>query len=107
MLHRRDAMLKLGQVGLGALTLPDLMRAESLAATRPVPPGGGSARSCILIYLWGGPPQQDMWDMKPNSAEGIRSQFSPISTVVPGIHVCEHLPRFAQHADKTAIIRSL
>ena len=106
MLHRRDAMIRLGRLGLGAVTLPGLLRAEHARAV-----GGtsrsGTAKSCILIYLWGGPPQQDMWDMKPLSADGIRSQFQPISTVVPGIDVCEHMPLFARHTDKTAIIRSL
>ncbi len=109
MLHRRDAMLRLGQFGLGALTLPQLLRAEKLrAATRtPARRTSARARSCILIYLWGGPPQQDLWDMKPNSPTAMRSLFSPIATAVPGIDVCEHLPSFARHTDKVAIIRSL
>lgn len=113
MLHRRDAMIRLGQVGVGALTLPELLRAEQ---ARPATISGsgsssgkrsGRAKSCILIYLWGGPPQQDMWDMKPDSADGIRSQFQPIPTVVPGIDVCEHLPQFAKHTDKMAFVRSV
>ena len=108
MLHRRDAMMRLGQVGLGAMTLPSLLRAESAQrAARPTVIGGGKAKSCILIYLWGGPPQQDMWDFKPNAPEGIRSHFQPIDTVVPGIQICEHMPRIAQHTDKFAIVRSL
>jgi len=107
MLHRRDAMLRLGQVGLGALTLPELLRGErSQAAERPRR-AAGTAKSCILVYLWGGPPQQDMWDMKPAAPTGIRSLFRPIHTVVPGIDVCEHMPLFARHTDKTAIVRSL
>jgi hypothetical protein len=106
MLHRRDAMIRLGRIGLGAVALPELLRAEqALAAGGGT--GPGTAKSCILIYLWGGPPQQDMWDMKPEAPEAIRSQFRPIPTVVPGIDVCEHLPLFARHTDKTAIIRSL
>ena len=62
MLHRRDAMLRLGQFGFGALTLPQLLRADA-KRTAVQNPGakrtGGRAKSCILIYLWGGPPQQD------------------------------------------------
>lgn len=104
MLHRRDAMLRLGQLGLGALSLPGLLRAESATAR---PAQHGSAKSCILIYLWGGPPQQDMWDMKPLAPEGIRSHFKSIQSVVPGIEVCEHMPKFARHTDKIALIRSL
>ena len=86
MLHRRDAMLRLGQFGLGALTLPQLLQAERAraasraAARRPGPP----ARSCILIYLWGGPPQQDLWDLKPHSPTPMRSHFQPIPTATPG-----------------------
>lgn len=102
MLHRRDAMLRLGRVGLGGLTLPTLLQSRSASAATKA-----SAKSCILIYLWGGPPQQDMWDMKPDSAVGIKSLFQPIPTVTPGIDVCEHMPHFAKHTDKVALIRSL
>lgn len=107
MLHRRDAMMRLGQVGLGSLTLPQLLRAESSIRTVSAPPPGRRAKSCILVYLWGGPPQQDMLDLKPLAPDGIRSHFQPIATKVPGIDICEHLPKLAQHTDKMAIIRSL
>lgn len=112
MLHRRDAMMRLGQLGLGALTLPQLLQHENQAqaAQRKQPvlhATPGRAKSCILIYLWGGPPQMDMWDPNPLAAEGIRSHFAPINTVVPGIDISEEMPLFAKHADKTAIIRSL
>jgi hypothetical protein len=109
MLHRRDAMIRLGQVGLGALTLPGLLQADRLVAGQQpgFKPSGGKAKSCILIYLWGGPPQMDMWDPNPEAPEGIRSLFEPISTAVPGIHVSEEMPLFARHTDKTAIIRTL
>ena len=78
MLHRRDAMIRLGLSALGALTLPGLLRAEQAAGVAPVAGHRATAKSCILLYLWGGPPQQDMWDLKPDAPEGIRSQFSPI-----------------------------
>src|SRR5262249_2923567 len=61
----------------------------------------------ILVYLWGGPPQQDMWDMKPDAPTGIRSEFRPIATNVPGISICDQLPQTARQADKFAIVRSL
>jgi hypothetical protein len=103
MIHRRDSMIRLGQMGLGMLGLPSLLRAERAgAASQPA----AKAKSCILLYLWGGPPQQDMWDMKPDAPEGIRSEFKPIDTVVPGIQICDQLPRIAGHTDKMAIIRS-
>src|SRR5438105_24772 len=122
MLHRRDAMLRLGQVGLGALSLPALLRAERAAAepgrrlsslresrinagsTACAP---GRAKSCIFLFLWGGPPQQDMWDMKPDAPDGIRSLFKPIRTAVPGIQICDQMPLLAKETDKLAIIRSM
>src|SRR6187549_2887649 len=100
MLNRRDAMLRLGHLGAGGLALPALLQARDAA------PQAGRAKSCILLYLWGGPPQQDMWDMKPDAPDGIRSEFKPIDTVVPGIQICDQLPQIARHTDKMAIIRS-
>src|SRR6476469_8725270 len=99
MLNRRDLMLGLG---MGALSLPQLLASEAKGPTT-----GGKAKSCILVYLWGGPPQQDMWDMKPDTPAGIRSEFKPIATVTPGIEICDQLPQMARHSDKMAIIRSL
>ncbi|MBI3863775.1 MAG: DUF1501 domain-containing protein [Planctomycetia bacterium] len=108
MLHRRDAMLRLGQFGLGALTLPQVLQADRARAAGKAPVRrGGRAKSCILIYLWGGPPQQDLWDMKPQSPSAMRSLFQPIATATPGIDVCEHMPKFARHTNKVAIVRSL
>jgi hypothetical protein len=106
MLHRRDAMIRLGQVGLGALTLPGLLHAEQSAAPAATP-RRRHARSCILLYLWGGPPQNDMWDLKPDAPQGIRSIFRPIRTAVPGLDVCDQMPLFARHTDKVAVIRSM
>jgi hypothetical protein len=103
MLNRREAMLRLGQVGLGALTLPGLLQAQSSPNRRRA----GRAKAVILLYLWGGPPQHDMWDMKPDAPAGIRSIFEPIDTAVPGIQICDQMPRLAQHTDKIAFIRSM
>src|SRR5215470_8017117 len=105
MLNRRDAMLRLGQIGLGTLALPGLLKAEGVrrgrnATRRP-------ARSCILLYLWGGPSQNDMWDMKPDAPDGMRSQFRPMQTAVPGIQICDQMPLLARHTDKVAIVRSV
>ena len=107
LLHRREAMLRLGQVGLGALTLPGLLNAERAQGAERGAAPRGRAKSCILLFLWGGPSQQDMWDMKPDTPQGIRSLFQPIRTAVPGIHVCDHMPRLARHTDKIAFIRSM
>lgn len=111
-LHRRDAMIRLGQAGLGGLTLPGLLRAEQARAAASRPASGwnnklnGSAKACILVYLWGGPPQQDTFDMKPDAPAGIRSQFGSIDTAVPGIRICDQLPQIAKHTDKMSIVRS-
>ena len=105
LLHRRDAMIRLGQLGAGALTLPALVQARAtapLAASR-----SGSADSCIYLFLWGGPPQHDTFDLKPDAPEDIRGEFKPIRTNVPGLDICEKLPRLARLADKYAIVRSL
>src|SRR5262245_58493881 len=106
MLHRRDALLALGQVGLGALTLPGLLAGQRQAAASPRPVRA-RAKSCIFIFLWGGPPHQDMWDLKPNAATGIRSPFQPIASAVPGIDMCDQLPLIARQTNKMVLIRSM
>ena len=60
-----------------------------------------------MIFLAGGPPHQDMFDLKPDAAEGIRGEFRPIPTNVPGLDICEHMPRLARMMDKFVVIRSL
>src|SRR5262245_44605258 len=105
MLDRRDAMIRLGQLGLGALTLPGLLEASSARPERDSL-RLGKAKSCIFVFLWGGPPQQDLWDMKPDAPAGIKSQFAPIRTRVPGIQICDQMPLLAKHTDKLAVVRS-
>src|SRR5262245_51587343 len=104
MLHRRDAMIRLGQLGAGGLALPTLLEARASASPQAA---SRSADSAIFIFRWGGPPQQDMWDMKPDAPPGIKSLFTPIDTVVPGIRICDQMPLFARHTDKVAVVRSL
>ncbi|MBM4071159.1 MAG: DUF1501 domain-containing protein [Planctomycetes bacterium] len=65
------------------------------------------ARSCILIYLLGGPPHLDMWDLKPLAPAEIRGPFRPIATTVPGLRICEHMPRLARQARRFALVRSV
>jgi hypothetical protein len=101
MLHRRDAMIRLGQLGLGTLGLPGLLGATATPVRR------GPAKSCIYLFLWGGPPQIDLWDPKPDAPQGIRSLFGPARTNVPGIDFCDQMPLLARHADKLAVVRSL
>jgi len=97
---RRD-FLTAGALGAGGLTLAGLLRAEAAAGI------GSSHKAIINIHLDGGPPQMDMIDLKPLAPKEIRGEFSPISTKVPGIQICELLPRLASMADRFAFIRSL
>jgi hypothetical protein len=93
------------KIGLGGLTLPGLLRLQALAGDPKAQ--APKAKSVIVLFLSGGPSQLDMWDMKPDAPEEIRGSFRAIDTKVPGIQVCEHLPRMAGLADKYAIIRSV
>jgi Protein of unknown function (DUF1501) len=108
-IHRRE-WLKLGALGLGGLTLADLLRLESLAASETSSVNSKSAgrhKSVIMIYLCGGPPHQDMYDIKADAPREIRGEFVPIKTNVPGIEICEHLPQMAKIMDKLVPIRSM
>ncbi len=97
----RRSVMKLGGLGMGGLSLPQLLRAEQTAGI------SGNKKSVIMIFLPGGPPHQDMWDIKMNAPSEIRGEFSPIQTNVPGIEIGEMFPRIAQMADKCAFIRSM
>jgi Protein of unknown function (DUF1501) len=97
----RRGFLTIGSLGLGGLTLPGLLRADSLAGTR------SSHKSVILIYLVGGPPHQDMFDLKPDAPKEIAGPWRPIPTNVTGIQICEALPRLAGMMDKMVLVRSV
>jgi hypothetical protein len=97
----RRSFLKIGALGLGGLTLPSLLRAEASAGIRT------SHKSVILIYLVGGPPHQDMFDLKPDAPKEIAGPWKPTATNVPGIQICEAFPRLARIMDKLTIVRSL
>jgi len=103
--HTRRHFLQIGGLALGGLALPQLLQAqESSLATRGRSLGH---KAVIMIYLSGGPSHQDMYDLKMDAPVEIRGSFRPIATKVPGIEICEHLPRLATLMDKVAIIRSL
>jgi hypothetical protein len=95
---RRD-FLRIGSLGFLGMNLAQSLRLE--AATKAKPNTAARAKSCILLWLEGGPAQMDTWDPKPNSS------FRPISTNVSGIQVSELLPKLAKRMDKLAIIRSM
>ena len=99
----RRSFLRIGAFGAG-LTLADLLRAKSRAAERGEPT---RQKSAIMVYLGGGPSHLDMWDLKPNAPAEIRGPFRPIATRLPGVQVCEHLPRLAGLTDRYALVRSV
>ncbi len=103
---RRD-VLRAGSVGLLGLTLPELLKAQTLAADRGLSSPVRKAKACIMLFMWGGPAHQDTWDLKPDAPDEVRGEFRPIDTQVPGIQICEHFPLLAQRTQHLAIIRSM
>lgn len=99
-LTRRD-MLRIGALGLGGLSLPQLLQAEQQAGVR------NSHKAVIMIYMAGAPSHQDMYDLKMDAPPEIRGEFRPIDTSVPGLQICEHLPRLARVMDKCVPLRSV
>ncbi len=100
-ISRRD-FLRIGAFGAG-LTLADMLRARAAG-----PPGRPArAKSVIMIYLTGGPPHTDMYDLKPDAPREYRGEFKPIKTNVPGVQICEHFPLQAKMWDKLAVIRTV
>lgn len=97
----RRHFLTAGALGLGGLTLADLLRAEAASGIR------SSNKSVINIHLDGGPPQMDTIDLKPDAPIEIRGEFKPIATKVVGFQISEMMPKVATIADKFAFIRSL
>ena len=97
----RRSFLQVGGLALGGLALPQLLHAEQQSNVRT------SHKSVIMIFLSGGPPHQDMVDLKMDAPDDIRGEFKPIRTNVNGLEVCEYMPRLSQMMDKFAVIRSL
>ncbi len=103
-IHRRQ-LLRAGGLSLFGLGLPKLLSASAPATTPES--SFGKAKSCILLFMWGGPAHQDTWDLKPDAPAEVRGEFQPISTNVPGLQICEHFPELAKRADRLALIRSM
>lgn len=99
----RRAMLKWSGLGLGGLTLPDVLRCRAGAA----PSSGHPPDTAVIhVFLGGGPSHIDTFDLKPAAPAEIRGEFQPIATCLPGVQICEHLPRLAETLDRLAIVRS-
>jgi hypothetical protein len=98
---RRREFLQIGALGLGGITLGQLLAAEGGTGQR------ASHKSVIMVYLVGGPPHQDMWDLKPDAPSEVAGPMRPTKTNVPGIEICDLFPQLAQRTDRLAIIRSV
>lgn len=97
----RRQFFRVGGTGFFGLTMANLMQARAQAGTQKA-----KANQMIVIWLGGGPPHLDMFDLKPEAPEGIRGEFKPIQTNVPGMEICELMPELAKVADKYTILRS-
>ena len=103
----RRTALQVGSIGTMGLGLPQLLASKAAAKNDDGSGTFGRAKRVILLFMWGGPAHQDTWDLKPDGPVEMKGEFQPISTNVPGIHISEHFPHLAKHADKLAIIRSV
>src|SRR5437764_7530856 len=97
----RRSFLKIGGLGVAGLALPQLLKAEDAAGIT------SSRKSVILIYLVGGAPHQDMFDLKPNAPAEIAGPWRPIATNVNGIQIGEAFPKLASMMDRLVVVRSL
>lgn len=99
---RRDALCVGGLSLFGSVSLPRWLQAKDSLPTLKA----GSAKSVVLLNLFGGPPHMDMFDLKPKAPAQIRGEFNPIDTAVPGTQICELLPLTARLMDHTTLIRT-
>ncbi|MGD9720377.1 MAG: DUF1501 domain-containing protein [Pirellulales bacterium] len=102
----RRELLRVGGLSMLGLSSAQLAQLRRVAAAEPQPPRG-QRNACVFVFLFGGPSHIDLWDMKPAAPVEIRGEFQPIATRVPGIQVCEHLPRLAEQMDKLCLLRSM
>lgn len=104
-MQARNSITRRQFLGVGGLSLGTIAftQASSGVAAQSLP----RAKACILLYMDGGPSHIDLWDLKPEAPAEIRGEFRPIATSIPGIHVCEHLPRTAKQMHHLMQIRSV
>ncbi len=102
----RRQWLRLGGLTAAGLSLPELWRGQARAASLGMGTTG-KARACIVLFLLGGPPQHETWDPKPDAPPEVRGPFKPIASRVPGIQVCELMPRTAQLTDRICVLRAM
>lgn len=105
-LTRRD-WLHVGGLGMLGLGLSDFLRLQEAQARTPQPRHFGKAKACILLYKYGAPSQHETFDPKPDAPAEVQGEMKAIATRVPGIRICEHLPRIARIMDRLTVVRSL
>ena len=104
----RRETLRVGGLSACGLSLPQLIGQSTLTAAEGTTAAtGGRAKSCIVLFLMGGPPQHSTWDPKPEAPDNVRGEIVPISTTVAGMQFGELMPRLARHADKLAVLRAV
>src|SRR5437868_3483379 len=96
---RRRDFLRIGSLAFGGLTLRELLASEARAGTT------NTHKAVIMIYLVGGRPHQDLWDLKPDAPSEIAGPMRPTATDVPGIEICDLLPQLAQRTSRFSLIR--
>ncbi len=101
----RRHLLQVGGLGLMGLSLPNLLSAREPSTPKSslVP----KADHCVILFLNGGPSHLDMWDMKPDAADGIRGEFQPIPTSLPGYFVSDQMPKLSRHMHRATVVRSM
>ena len=103
----RRWFLQTGLAGIGGLSLPAILQLQNQTAAARDSAAPREKKSVILFWLSGGPSQIDMWDPKPDAPSEIRGPYATISTKVPGVALCEHLPLQASIADKLSFLRAV
>jgi uncharacterized protein (DUF1501 family) len=105
LLTRRRLMAVGG--GLAGLSLAEFLGLRELAAAKQTAGGAGRAKSCIVLFCWGGMSHIDSFDPKPHAPANVRGEFTPIATATPGVHFSEHLPRLSRQSNRLAVVRSI
>jgi len=100
-------VLQVGSLGLAGLALPWLLAADESAPARSGVAKDGRAKSCILLFLMGGPPQHSTWDPKPDAPADVRGEIAPLATNVAGMYFGELMPQLAARADKLCVLRAV
>lgn len=100
----RREVLRIGGLGAAGVTLADLLRSP---ASGEAVPSAGKAKSCIVLFLMGGPPQHSTWDPKPEAPDEVRGEFKPIATSVPGMQIGELLPETAKLGEHLCLLRAM